>query len=98
MLSKFVPKDKKPKVKVPKIAFDASDADQDLLTKLKAWRLSLARTQGVPAYVIMTNKALDQVSSVLPQNSTELLAVDGIGRVKLMKYGDAILEIVKEHG
>lgn len=98
MLSKFVPDNKKPKVKVPKLAFDTGDADQDLLAKLKAWRLGLARTQGVPAYVIMTNKALDQISSVTPSNSSELLAVDGIGRVKLMKYGDAILEIVKEHG
>lgn len=98
MLSKFVPNDKKSKVKIPKLAIDTSDADQDLLAALKAWRLGLARTQGVPAYVIMNNKALDQISSATPSNSAELLAVDGIGRVKLMKYGDAILEIVKEHG
>jgi len=41
---------------------------------------------------------LDQISSVLPSNSSELLVVDGVGRVKLMKYGDAILKIVKEYG
>ena len=45
----------------------------------------------------MNNKALDQIATVLPKNSGELLSVDGIGRVKLMKYGDVILERVKEH-
>ena len=98
MLSKFIPNDKKPKIKIPKLTVDTSNADQDLLAALKSWRIGLARTQGVPAYVIMNNKALDQISSVNPSSSEELLAVDGIGRVKLMKYGDAILEIVKEHG
>ena len=98
MLSKFVPNDKKPKVKIPKLAIDVGHADQDLLAALKTWRIGLAKSQKVPAYVIMNNKALEQVASVLPQSSSELLAVDGIGRVKLMKYGDAILEIVKEYG
>lgn len=98
MLSKFIPNDKKPKVKVPKLSIDVGNADQDLLAALKAWRLGLAKSQKVPAYVIMNNKALDQISSVLPSNSSELLAVDGVGRVKLMKYGDAVLKIVKEYG
>jgi ATP-dependent DNA helicase RecQ len=98
MLSKFIPNDKKPKVKEPKLSIDVGNADQDLLAALKAWRLGLAKSQKVPAYVIMNNKALDQISSMLPSNSSELLVVDGVGRVKLMKYGDAILKIVKEYG
>ena len=97
MLSKFIPNDKKPKVKVPKLSMDTDGADRDLLSKLKSWRLGLARSQGVPAYVIMTNKALEQIATALPQDNRELLAIDGIGRVKLMKYGDAVLEIVKQH-
>ncbi len=98
MLSKFVPNDKKPKIKIPKLAMDVGNADQDLVTALKSWRIGLAKSQKVPAYVIMNNKALDQIATVLPKTNAELLSVDGIGRVKLMKYGDAILEIVKEYG
>lgn len=95
-LSRFVKSDNKPKVKVPKFAFESQDVDQDLFSVLKNWRAGLARTQSVPAYVIMHNKALEHISVAKPANATELLAVDGIGRAKMQKYGDAILQIIKE--
>lgn len=97
-LSKFIPNDKKPKIKIPKLSIDTENANQDLLSILKTWRIGLAKSQGVPAYVIMTNKALAQVATILPKNQKELLSVDGIGKVKLKKYGEAILSLVNRFG
>ncbi len=94
-LSKFVSSDKKPSIKIAKKTIDLSNVDEDLLTQLKSWRAMLSIGQGVPSYVIMHNKALEQIASLKPQNTAELLAVDGIGKAKVKKYGEAILEIVK---
>lgn len=96
-LSKFEPQGSKPKIKVPKLNLDMQNMDDDLLDKLKNWRGDLASQQSVPAYVILSNKTLQQISATFPSTIAELLAVDGIGQVKLKKYGEQILNIVKAH-
>lgn len=69
--------------------------DTDLLSKLKEWRKEKAQQQGVPAFVIFNDKTLEQIAAGKPQTDDELLAVDGIGPVKLEKYGEALLQMVQ---
>ena len=91
-LADFVPTEKK--VVTPKKVKTALNVDTSLLGKLKAWRLEQARHRSVPAYVILTNKAIEEISSEKPTNKFELLEINGIGNAKLNLYGEAILEIV----
>jgi len=88
----FVPKAKTKKTK--KLIKENLNVDQSLFDKLKKWRLSLARKKNVPAFTILGNKALNEICHHLPQNRLELLQINGIGEVKLKKYGDDILKIV----
>ncbi len=91
-LAEFVPTEKKVvTTKKPKVALNV---DTSLLGKLKAWRLEQARHRSVPAYVILTNKAIEEIASEKPTNNIELIEINGIGNTKLNLYGEAILEIV----
>jgi ATP-dependent DNA helicase RecQ len=94
-LAEFLPSEKK--VDMPKKLKLDVKIDTSLLGKLKAWRLEQARHRSVPAYVILTNKAIEEIASDKPTSDMELLEISGIGNAKLNLYGEAILEIVKEY-
>ncbi len=75
-----------------------SPADGDLLDRLKAWRLGEARTQAVPAFVILHDKTLVEIARARPATLHALGGVSGIGTAKLDRYGSAIVDLVAERG
>nr|MBX2816197.1 HRDC domain-containing protein [Saprospiraceae bacterium] len=95
-LTRFVPSGKKKKARQVQPELTSNPADVLLLEKLRKWRSNLARVQGVPAYVILYNKSIDQIASMKPNSKQQLLSVEGIGQAKLEKYGDQILSMIKE--
>jgi ATP-dependent DNA helicase RecQ len=48
----------------------------------------------VPAYVILHDRALHEIASLLPDSPQALLAVPGIGVAKARRYGDELLALV----
>lgn len=72
-------------------------AARPLYDALVEWRRELARASSVPAYVIFDNKTLQHVAGSRPSTRDELLALPGIGPVKLERYGAALLEVVGRH-
>ncbi len=72
-------------------------ADRPLYDALVTWRRELARAAAVPPYVILDNKTLKNVATERPRSSDALLALPGIGPVKLERYGAALLEVVGHH-
>jgi ATP-dependent DNA helicase RecQ len=54
-------------------------------------RLELARTQGVPAYVVLGDAGLAALARDMPRDEAGLLRVPGIGKVKVERYGAALL-------
>ncbi len=95
-LARFVPENRKKKAKITKLSIDTTDADSNLVATLREWRTDKARELGVPAYIVFNDKALLQIATLKPRSSAALLAVEGIGKVKLGKYGPAILAMVDE--
>jgi DNA helicase-2/ATP-dependent DNA helicase PcrA len=69
----------------------------ELLAALVEWRRGLARASSVPAYVIFHDTTLRAIADALPSTLDALLAVPGVGPVKIDRYGDAVLEIVRAH-
>jgi superfamily II DNA helicase RecQ len=63
---------------------------------LRAWRLTLAKRQGVPAFRIMTDKVLGAIARNRPRTAAELLAIPGIGIGSVEKYGAQIYRILNE--
>ncbi|MGB3054275.1 MAG: ATP-dependent DNA helicase UvrD2 [Acidimicrobiales bacterium] len=58
---------------------------------LRRWRAGRARTDAVPAYVVLSDAHLRGIALARPTDAAALLACDGIGPTKLDRYGDEIL-------
>ncbi len=83
---------------VPAVARRPVDATQEgLLAALVDWRRRLARAAGVPAYVIFPDATLHAVAETRPTTQDALLALPGVGPVKLQRHGGAVLELVRAH-
>jgi ATP-dependent DNA helicase RecQ len=80
---------------VTEIAPDGVVVDQVLLAALKGLRTSLARQQGMPAYVIFADRSLIEMAAHRPQSLDAMRQINGVGQVKLERYGAAFLEVVR---
>jgi DNA helicase-2/ATP-dependent DNA helicase PcrA len=70
------------------------NADPRVLETLKTWRAETAKATGVPAYVVFHDTTLAAVAEAKPRDRAALLALPGVGRVKVERYGDALLSVV----
>jgi ATP-dependent DNA helicase RecQ len=61
---------------------------------LRAQRMSLARAQGVPPYVVASDRTLREIALLQPRSLGELMAVHGIGAAKADRYGKGWLDVV----
>jgi ATP-dependent DNA helicase RecQ len=83
---------RRPSPAPPPESMDAEAAR--LFERLRAWRLELARKDGVPPYVIATDRSLREIASRRPRTREDLLLAHGIGPTKADRYGKGMLEIV----
>jgi ATP-dependent DNA helicase RecQ len=67
-------------------------ADGMLFERLRTLRKELADRQGVPAYIVFSDKVLREMAARRPASPAELLDVPGVGPAKLERYGRAFLE------
>ncbi|MEW5847238.1 MAG: ATP-dependent DNA helicase RecQ [Myxococcota bacterium] len=72
-----------------------SAEDSALVEALRTWRGSMARSLRVPPYILMNDRTLKAVAALKPRTPQELMQVPGMGRVKVDKYGAAILAVVR---
>ena len=73
------------------------EGTEDLFEKLRAVRMALAKKQGVPPYIICSDATLASMCRVKPQTRERMLDVSGMGEVKTAKYGEAFLQVIREH-
>ena len=73
-----------------------SAREQELFEKLRQKRLTLAREQSVPPYVIFHDRTLVEMARDRPQTLEALGEVGGVGAAKLQKYGPTFLELLRE--
>jgi ATP-dependent DNA helicase RecQ len=72
------------------------DVPAEALDRLRHWRLETAQAAGVPAYVVFHDKTLAAIASARPTTLGELLRVSGVGESKLRRYGDEVLEVLRQ--
>jgi ATP-dependent DNA helicase RecQ len=75
----------------------AGEGDPILLDALKKRRTGLAHEQGVPAYVIFPDRSLMEMAQQRPTTAAAMSQIHGVGQAKLARYGDAFLEVVRQH-
>ncbi|MDR0320938.1 MAG: DNA helicase RecQ [Treponema sp.] len=70
--------------------------DEDtLFEKLKELRKKFATEESVPAYIIFSNATLLDMCRRKPTSLVQFSAVNGVGAVKLEKYGEAFIDVIK---
>ena len=69
-------------------------AADPLFDALREARRALAAEAGVPAYVIFHDSTLREIAAARPTSLAELARVNGVGRTRLERYGDAMLAAV----
>jgi ATP-dependent DNA helicase RecQ len=75
---------------------DLSEDEKVLFEELKDWRRKQARHEGgIPAFQVLSNRALIDLAYRKPQNDAELMQVFGIGEMKARKYGEALLDLLR---
>ena len=68
----------------------------ELFGRLRALRAQLARRQGVPAYVVFSDKTLREMAAAQPRDLRQLQNVGGVGSFKAEQYGAQFLEIISD--
>ncbi|MBU3145813.1 HRDC domain-containing protein [Clostridium sp. CF012] len=68
---------------------------EELYEKLKKYRYAKAQVEEIKAYCIFTNNTLEEIIKAKPKNKEELLKVQGFGKVKVEKYGEDIIGIIR---
>lgn len=86
----------KPPVLAPaaETAMSPPPQNDELVAKLKAFRLNQSRAENTKAYCVFTDKQMQELLSKMPKTMDELLGVTGFGPVKVEKYGAAIIDLL----
>ena len=70
--------------------------NNSLFEVLRKLRYEISKEESVPAYVIFSDAALRQMETDRPMSETELLAIDGVGKAKLEKYGETFIKAIQD--
>jgi len=71
------------------------DYDRNLFEQLRIKRKELADAADVPPYVIFSDNTLIEMATFFPQTPKSLLTIHGVGEIRLERYGDDFLSIIK---
>jgi ATP-dependent DNA helicase RecQ len=69
-------------------------AGYELFEILRQLRLTIAREEGVPPYIVFSDKTLIDMSVKTPRDRLSMLEVSGVGEAKFEKYGERFIEAI----
>lgn len=85
---------KRRKPAVPELVLTLEE--KRVVKALKSWRLELANTQRVPAYMICADRTLEHLARVRPETLEALAEIYGLGESKIKKFGEELLRALRE--
>ncbi len=68
--------------------------DDGLFQALRALRKTLAAGQGIPPYMVFSDKTLHEMCTKLPVTLADLREVSGVGDAKLERYGEEFVRAI----
>jgi superfamily II DNA helicase RecQ len=72
------------------------ERERALFNTLRDWRAKTARDEGVPPYIIFTNKHLVALVTTRPDSPTALGNLHGVGPAKVERYGESVLALLAQ--
>lgn len=82
--------DKTPEV----LSANGKSYDENLFELLKAERKKVAKSKGLPPYVIFQDPSLEEMATVYPTTREELAQINGVGMGKVAKFGASFLKLI----
>ncbi len=79
----------------PEASLEDHGFDPQLYSLLRDLRQRLAKQEGMPPYVVFSNKTLEALARHQPLDTDSALLVPGIGVAKLQRYGSPFLEMIR---
>ncbi|MDP8078506.1 ATP-dependent DNA helicase RecQ [Phocoenobacter skyensis] len=71
--------------------------DKDLFARLRFLRKQIADKENIPPYIVFNDATLQEMAEFTPQTPNEMLAINGVGERKLERFGDAFIQLIKDH-
>jgi ATP-dependent DNA helicase RecQ len=71
-------------------------AAQPIFERLRAHRAEIAKSRGVPAYVVALDRTLVEMAQVRPKTTDQLLMLHGMGPARAEQYGEGFLRVLAE--
>ena len=70
--------------------------NEDLFEALRALRKQIADQDGLPAYIVLSDKVLHLLSVSRPTTIEEFGEISGIGEFKKKKYGKEFVNLIRQ--
>ncbi len=75
-------------------SYAPDDENETLFQKLRELRLSIARENSLPPYMVFNDRTLRDMARLRPITDAQFLAVNGVGDSKLAKYGKRFMKAI----
>lgn len=73
-----------------------SISKEELIKKLKAFRLERSRAENIKPYFIFNDNQMMNLIEKMPKTKDDLKNISGFGEVKVNKYGEEIIKIIAD--
>lgn len=91
MLVKYRPYKSRKELILPKEPAKAILADQALFDRLRQLRKTIADQNNVPAYIVFSDKTLQDMTEKMPTDKPSMMDVNGVGQQKFSTYGQLFI-------
>ena len=86
------------KARAPAVALPVAGPGAALVATLRAWRLLESKKKRVPAFRVLTNRALVAIAAARPASPAALRQVTGVGPKLLKSYGAQLVALCTRGG
>jgi ATP-dependent DNA helicase RecQ len=68
---------------------------EKLFAQLRSERLRLAQAEGIPPFVVFSDRTLREMALYFPDTPEKMSGISGVGAAKLEKYGDTFMTLIE---
>ena len=73
---------------------DLDDVGKVRYDELRLWRGRVAKRDGLPPFLVFSNREMAEVANRAPSTLAALQEVDGVGEAKARRWGEEILAVI----
>ena len=76
---------------------ETAEYDTGLFEQLRAQRKALADAEGIPPYMVFSDRSLHEMATYFPHSTEAFESTHGVGPVKVERYGGSFLAIIRDY-